>query len=71
MIQYLCQSKIGYVTNDVYFSSPYFFMQIFNIYVTYLQSIERLKNAFISQSIKYKPIFNMCIGRKVVKLKMM
>ena len=53
------------------FSASNFFMYIFNMSVTYLQSVEqiqwKLQEEFISQSMHYQPIFTMCSCQKMAK----
>ena len=55
------------------FSASNFFMHIFNMSVTYLQSVEqiqwKLQEELISQSMHYQPIFTACSYRKMAKLK--
>ena len=59
-------SENGYVKNPVSLSKSIcsasnFFMHIFNMSVTYMQSVEKihwkLKEEFISQSMHYQPLF--------------
>ena len=65
-IYYVQSSENGSVKNPVswsknIFSASNFFMHIFNIYVTYLQSVEKIQwklyEELISQSMHYQPLF--------------
>ena len=65
-------SRIGLVIKNN-FTTLNFHMHIFNISVTYMQSIKRihwrLSDELISQSLHYQPLFNMCSGRELAKFK--
>ena len=55
------------------FSASNFFTHIFNISVTYPQSVEKiqwkLQEELISESVHYQPLFTRCNCQKMVKLK--
>ena len=59
--------------NKNIFSASNFFMHIFNMFVTYLPSVEKihwkLQEELISQSMHYQPLFSRCSHRKRAKLK--
>ena len=61
------------VCQKIFFSASNFFMHIFIMSVTYLQSVEDLQWKFyeelISQSMHYQPLFTRCSRHKVAKLK--
>ena len=55
------------------FSVSNFFMHIFNMSATYLQSVEKIQwklwEELISQSMHYQPLFTRCSYHKMAKLK--
>ena len=70
--------QVSYVKNTLslsknIFSAPNFFMHIFNMFVIYLQSIQKMQwklyEELISQSTHYQPLFTRWICRNKANLK--